>query len=227
MGGTSLTVTNILNFSQDVFEKRTFSLENQTSLNKYGVDDRLGWRKTELNNRIEKGGFVTFNVLISTELITDPIYIYDDEYIEWKEGYQQINEFKIRLDEKKSNLYIFSNKKTAKTFLTRLKNAEVMEFSNILFDFSRIEELDNLDSAWGSWEDSNGIIRRTGKFGKGLNAVIEDYSNITTLFIDYVFNRTIIQLILSREGRIYASKDLSNDELLRLFNEISDVLVVD
>ena len=227
MGGTSLTVTNILNFSQGVFENNsTFSLEKQTSLNEYGVDDRLGWRKTELSDRIEIGGFVYFNVLISTDLIYAPIYIYDDEYVEWSDGYQQIKKFKIRMDKNKSKLYIFSNKKTAKTFLNRLKNAEVMEFSNILFDFSRMEELNNLDSAWGIWEDSSGIIRRIGMFGKGINAVIDDYSKITTLFIDYVFNKTVIQLILSLEGRIYARTDLSHDELLRLFNEISEVLVV-
>ena len=122
---------------------------------------------------------------------------------------------------------MFSNKKIASLFLSRLKKAEYMDFSKILFDFSRIEELENLDSAWGSWEDSKGIIRRTGKFGKGLNKVIEDYSNITTLFIDYMYKKELVQLILSLEGRIYSSKDLSNNELMEIFNDVSGVLVVD
>ena len=117
MGGTSLTVTNILNFSQGVFENNsTFSLEKQTSLNKYGVDDRLGWRKTELSDRIEIGGFVSFNVLISTDLIYAPIYIYDDEYVEWRDGYQQIKKFKIRIDKKNQSFIFFQTKKQQKCF---------------------------------------------------------------------------------------------------------------
>lgn len=227
MAGVSLTVIDILNKIDGGFEKDAFSIELQKSLNNYGVDDRLSWRKTEFNNRIIRNGFVNYDVLISTDTIEEPIYIFDDEYVHWDNGYQKINNFKIKINDSYSKMYIFTNKKTTRLFLSRLKNEEYIDYSKIIFDFSRIEELENLDSAWGSWEDSNGIIRRTGKFGKGLNKIIDDYSKVTTLFIDYIYRTELIQLILSSEGRIYSRKDLSNYELMKIFDDVSNVLVVD
>ena len=97
--------------------------------------------------------------------------------------------------------------------------------SSINFNFSKVQELEKLNVPWGLWKDSKGIIKRIGEFGKGLPLEINDYSKITTFYIDYDYMDKIVQLILSVEGRISTPNNLKNRDMIILYNEIKNTLV--
>ncbi len=226
----SLTVLKIEKVKkEDILEKDNSSLGmEQTDLAKYGGSelDELGRSKTEIKKIYEEVGLIHYKVKMSSETIQEPIYIYDKGYFEWKKGYQKIDTFTLWIDKSTSKMYIFAPKQIADTFTQRLKKEGYISFSKLLFDFSKVGELTNLDSAWGLWEDSEGIIRRVAKFGKGINAVIEDYSRITTFYIDYKYRGDeIIQLILSSEGRISTNKNITKRELSLIYDDISRTLI--
>ncbi|MDP3013450.1 MAG: hypothetical protein Q8M92_04355 [Candidatus Subteraquimicrobiales bacterium] len=214
---------------ENILEKNSLSLEAaQTKLDNYGGSeiDELGSSKTEIKKTYEEAGFIHYEVKMSSETIKDPIYIFDEGYFEWTSGYQKIDTFSVRIDTSSSKMFIFAPKQIADILTQRLKKAGYISLSKLPFDFSRVGELTNLDSAWGLWEDSVGIIRRIAKFGKGINAVITDYAPITTFYIDYKYRGDeIVQLILSSEGRISTNKNLTHRELSIIYDDISKTLI--
>lgn len=225
--GASLTVLNIDKIlKNEIFEASSYSLEKQKTFDNYGssIED-LGLPKTEIINHFVEAGFRHYFVKMSTETIKEPIYIYDDEYIEWVKGYQKIEKFEFWVNEALLKMFVFAPKQIASTFIRRLKKEQYIIYSDIQFDFSKIGELEKLDSAWGTWEDSDGIVQRTAKFGKGINTIITDYSRITTFYIDYKYGGKLKQLILSVEGRISSQSSLTNRDIFIIYDEISKTLL--
>jgi len=163
---------------------------------------------------------------MSTETINEPIYIYDDGYVEWIRGYQKIENFEFWINENFSNLYVFAPKQMADMFIHRLTKERYITCTKLHFDFSKVGELENLDSAWGEWEDSHGAIRRIARFGKGIESEIKDFSPITTFYIDYKYGTKLVQLILGKDGRISTFSTIKYRDLLVLYNEISKTLLI-
>jgi hypothetical protein len=194
----------------------------------FGVDEikQLGNAKTEIKKSYQEGDSFLYEVKMSSDTINKPIYIYDEGYREWITGYQEIDTFDVKIEVQTSRMYIFAPKPVTDVFTTRLKKAGYISFSKLFFNFSKIGELSNLESVWGLWEDSTGVIRRTAKFGKGINTVIKDYTNITTLDIDYRYQDELMQLTLMSEGRIYTNKNLTQKDLSFIYDDISKTLIV-
>lgn len=227
MGGASLTVLKIEKvLKKEIFEKPEFSLKEQTTFDAHGNEiSDLGIPETKIEKRFMEAGLIHYKAKMSTETIKQPIYIYDDRYVEWVKGYQKIENFEFWIKEDFSNLYVFAPKQIADMFVHRMTKERYVTCNKLQFDFSKVGELENLDSAWGEWEDSQGIIRRIARFGKGIESEIKDFSPITTFYIDYKYGSKIIQLILGGGGRISTFSTIKYRDLLVLYNEISKILL--
>jgi hypothetical protein len=226
MSGISLSVMGITKMKTEVFEKKSHSLERQVTFDNWGNEIKeLGLPKTEITNCFKQGEFVHYNAKMSTETIREPIYVYEYGFFEYTNGYQKIKNFDFWINENFKFLYIFAPKQVVETFIKRLKKEGCMVCSDLPFDFSKIGELENLDSAWGVWEDSKGTVKRIAKFGKGIESEIEYYGSITTFYIDYDYNGDIIQLILGLDGRISTRRDLKQKDIFNIYNNISKTLL--
>jgi hypothetical protein len=226
MSGVSLSVMSIKKINKDVFEKESYSLERQVTFDNWGNEVKeLGLPKTELTNRFKLSEYIHYKAKMSTETIKEPIYIYENGFFECTNGYQKIKTFDLLINEDSNILYTFAPKQVVETFIKRLRKEGCMVCSDLPFDFSKLGELENLDSAWGVWEDSKGTIKRIAKFGKGIESEIEDYGSITTFYIDYNYKGNPIQLILGLDGRISTQRDLKQKDIFNIYNDISGTLL--
>jgi len=226
MSGISLSVMSIKKIKKEDFETDSFSLEKQATFDNWGNEVKeLGLPKTEITNCFKLGEYTHYKAKMSTETIKEPIYIYEDGFFECTTGYQKIKIFDFLINENCTILYTFAPKQVVETFIKRLRKEGFMVCSDLPFDFSKIGELENLDSAWGVWEDSKGTIKRIAKFGKGIESEIEDYSSITTFYIDYNYNGNPIQLILGLDGRISTQRDIKQKDIFNIYNDISGTLL--
>lgn len=165
-----------------------------------------------------------FNVKFYTNTIKKPIYIYGEGLEEYDRGYQEIEYFPFRLNNNFTKMYIFTSRKLAEPFQKRLEKNKYLSGSNIVFDFSKLKELTGFVSGYGLWKNSQGIVKKAGEFGHGVENTIEDFSVITTFYIDYMYSERQIQLILTNDGRVSTQNNLENDDLLNIFNEIESTL---
>lgn len=226
MGGASLTGIKIEKMlKKEIFEKPAFSMKAQTTLDNFGNKiDSLGLPETCIEKLGKVASFTHYKVKMSTETIKEPIYIYQDGYQEWVNGYQKIETFDFWIKEDFSSLYVFAPKLIADVFIHRLTKERYITCTALHFNFSKVTELEHLDSAWGTWEDSEGAVRRIARFGKGIETEIKNYAKITTLYIDYNYGNKIIQIILGVDGRISTYGNTKNRELLAIYDEISKTL---
>ncbi|TFH46966.1 MAG: hypothetical protein E4G94_01210 [ANME-2 cluster archaeon] len=210
----------------------SFSLDAQKTLNVWG-DDVGAYFLPETNIKYEfkDVNYRYYSVKTSSEMFKEPINIYWDDIeqiIEYNRGYSKIKLFKFMVDLDGDFIYIFAPKKTAKHFVKRIVKEKKMLFSNVKFDFSRITELENLNAAWGIWMDSKGAIRKIAEFGKDVTTELseEEYFLITTFYIDYLYKGNVVQLTLNVEGRISTLNNLNNQDMIFLYNEIKENLVI-
>ncbi len=225
MSGISATFLQIENIDENVLSQDNIFIPGQQSLDTYNINvNKLGLPKTEIHKEFQEDNFIHYNVKMSTETIKEPIYIYEDGYEEYNKGYQRIEKFNVWLNYKDNLLIIFAPKKISQLFIQRLTKANYLKVNKKEFDFSKIQELKNMDNAWGFWKDSKGIVRRIANFGKGLTEEITDYSTITTFYIDYEHDSGLLQLILSKEGSIATKNNIHQRDIYLIYKEISKVL---
>ncbi len=226
MGGASLTGTKIEKMlKKEIFNAPNFSMKAQFTLDNFGIPiDSLGLPETSVEKIGRSASFTHYKAKMSTETIKEPIYIYQDGYTEYVKGYQKIETFEFWIMEDFTNLYIFAPKQVADTFIHRLTKERYITCATLHFDFSKIKELQNLDSAWGTWEDSEGVVRRIARFGKGIESEIKNWSKITTLYIDYNYGNKLIQIILGVNGNISTYGNIRNRDLFTIYDEICKVL---
>lgn len=222
----SLTVVRIENV-KDIFKKKTgFSVKKDFSLENYGFElNKLGEPLTEIFFCESTPEYYVFLSKLSTHTIDKPIYIYEDGIEEYTLGYQEIKEFKFLIDTDFTTMYIFAPKKIARPFQARLDKHDYLRCFKIIFDFSRLQELSNFISGYGTWEDSSGVVTKTGKFGHGIETTVANFSKLTAFYIEYSYKNKRVQLILNVEGRISTSNELNEDDLLYIYHEIKDTLV--
>lgn len=230
--GVSLSVLELNNYSEEFFETEESEISAQDNFDSY---DEIEASRTGLSNpettiirqNSPYENVKIFSVKMRTQTIDEPIYVYLDEPKVIEDGYQEIEKFKFWLDESSNELYVFSKKKVVKEFVRRLNDENLVESSPVMFDFSRINELNNLVRATGTWEDSTGAVRRIAKFGVGIDEEIdeEDYESITTFYIDYKYQADTTKLILSEEGRISTKQKLEYRDLYSIFQEVRDIIV--
>lgn len=230
--GNSLSVYKIDKTCSEFGNGKSFSLDAQKTLAGWG-GNASGYFLPETNIKYEyrDANYRYYSVKTSSKMINEPINIYwdDIEQIkEYKRGYSKIKRFKFMVDLKCEYIYIFAPKKITEHFIKRIKKEKNASCSNIQFDFSRIRELENLNAAWGIWMDSNGAIRKIAEFGKDVTMEIsdEEYSLITTFYIDYLYRGKVIQLTLNVEGRLSTLNNLDYRDMIYLYKEIEQKLII-
>jgi len=227
----SLSVHKIDKTCSEFNDERSFSLNAQKALTECSHDiSEYFLPETNIKYDFKDANYRYYSVKTSSEMFKEPINIYWDaieQIIEYTKGYSKIKHFKIMVDLNCDFIYIFAPKKTAKYFVKRIKKEKKILFSEIKFDFSRITELENLNAAWGIWKDSKGAIRKIAEFGKDVITEIneEEYSLITTFYIDYLYKRHVVQLTLNVEGRLSTQNNLNDQDMIYLFNEIGKNLI--
>lgn len=229
----SLSVHNMDKTCSEFDNGISFSLDAQKTLDQWeeGVKEYF-YPETNIKYDYKDGNYRYYSVKTSSEMIKEPINIYWDDIeqiTEYTRGYSKIKHFKIMVDFNCDFIYILAPKKTAKHFVNRMKKEKKMLFSNIQFDFSRITELENLNAAWGIWMDSTGALRKIAEFGKDVTTEIseEEYSLITTFYIDYLYKGNVVQLTLNVEGRISTLNNLNDYDMIFLYNEIKEKLMIE
>lgn len=232
--GVSLTVADITKIKRDVIkEKSSFDLEDQKSLREYGIDaSKLGKSTTKISKkgkitRFDKESHYAFKVSMSSETIRKPIYIYEEGAKTTKDRYQEIENFEVWIDSNFSRMYVFAKKNVAKSFLNRLKMSNFLSYDKIKFDFRKLGLVDNIDEPWGFWKDSEGKINRVANFGQGLHEVLEkeDYEDITSFHVDYAYNSEIVQIIISKNGRISSNSSINFEDLYRIFVDMESTMI--
>lgn len=232
--GVSLTIADVEEIKADLIEeKSSFQLGNQSTLREYGIDSsKLGKSTTTISKnetitRFDRESFHEFGVKMSSETIRKPIYIYEEGAKTTKNKYQEIDRFKFWLDSNYNRIFVFAPKATAKSFLNRLKMSNFLKFTKVEFDFHNLGIVDNIEEPWGFWKDSEGKINRVANFGQGLHEVLEeeDYEDITSFHVDYNYDSEIIQVIISRDGRLSSNSKITSEDLYLIFEDISGALV--
>lgn len=174
-----------------------------------------------------------YSVSMNTDTIKEPIFVYWEEmeqkmFKEITSGYQKILKFTFCLKKDNSEIRIFSARPEANLLLRRLRREECLHCKPIKFDFKKITELEDMECAWGIWEDHEGVERKRARFGKGINTIIEvgEFETITTVYMDYTYGGETIQLIVSVDGRVSShSKSIKESDIITLFDELRAVLI--
>ena len=228
----SLSVYKIDKTCSEFKNDKSFSLDAQKALMEWG-EGISGYFLPETNIKYDfkDANYRYYSVKTSSEMFKEPINIYWDaieQVIEYTKGYSKVRNFKIMVGLNCDYIYILAPKKIAQHFVKRIKKEKKTSFFDIKFDFSRITELENLNSAWGIWMDSNGAIRKIAEFGKDVIPEIseEEYSLITTFYIDYLYERKVVQLTLNVEGRLSTQNNLNDQDMIYLYHEIGDILII-
>lgn len=231
--GVSLTVAEIADIKKDVIEENSsFNLEDQKTLREYGIDSsKLGKSTTKISKkgkitRFDSKSHYSFKVSMSSETIRKPIYIYEKGAKTTKNKYQEIEKFEFWIDSNFNRIFIFAPKATAKSFLNRLKISNLLKFNKIKFDFRLLGMIEEIEEPWGFWKDSEGKINRVANFGQGLDEVLEeeDYEDITSFHVDYNYNSEIVQIIISREGRLSSNSKIDSEDLYLIFQKLDTLI---
>lgn len=221
----SLTVLKIDSLKEIFKKEKSFTLKENSNLDDHGLGyPKIGFPLTEIKYIKKDFNYYFFEVKFSTDTKNKPIYIYGEGLEEYYKGYQEIEFFKFRLNDSFTKIYIFASKRLAEPFQKRLEKMKCLKGANITFNFSKLKELPNFVSGYGLWKNSQGIVKKAGEFGHGIETTIDDFSVITTFYIDYMYNGRQVQLILNRDGRVSTNNNLESEDLLTLFNEIEKSL---
>jgi hypothetical protein len=225
MNDNSLKVVEF-DFIHSFFKNKDyFFIGRDKAINEYGDIGCNDYPKSIVTKTGVSGSNVTFNATISGNLLKNPIYIFDHESCQyWDKGYQEVENFNFEINFELKLMYIFAPKKIANSFLNKLNSDGFITYTVVNFDFSKISDLVNKKSAWGIWKNSEGIIKRIAEFGKDIEKAIDDYSNITTLYMDYYYHDRGIQIIMGLDSRLATPNKVTKDELIGIYNEISVVL---
>ena len=229
--GSAITTLHITNIKKEIFEQKTISLEKQKELGEFeGFENiYIGYPKTTIEKLYTEKDLHYYKVLMSSDTIKEPIYVYWEGLEEPKITtlYQKVLNFFFAFNKDYSEIYIFSPRDISNLFIRRLRREKYISCNHIKFNFKKISELENMDSAWGVWEDHEGVERKRARFGKGINEIIDEkeYETITTIYMDYKYGAELIQLTLNVEGRISTtSKNISQTDIFVIFEEIREVL---
>lgn len=228
MPGHGMTVLKVEDDSISFFESNDeFRIEAQSDLHDvedYEMPELSQNTRTIVEKKNENSDFYFFEVDMSSKTKDNPIYVHRDGIEKWDNGYQRIDEFSVWLRKDPKEMFIFAPKAESKRFIKRLRKFRDAEVTTVNYDFSRIEELENLENAWGLWRDTQGIIQRVGEFGDGIEDEIDDPSKITTLYIDYEYGDSV-QLVLSEGGSISTKQNITKDDLFSIFEELRESIV--
>lgn len=229
MGGVSVT---ILELEEDCFlttENQEFPVKIEKQSDFHDVDgiemaSLSDNTRTIVKQESDTDSMRKLSVEMSSKKKNQPIYIHEQGIKRYNQGYQEIRDFQVWVEKESNKIFVFAAKDTASTFAKRLRRNQDIDTSRPDFDFSRLQELEKLDSYWGRWKDNKGRIQRIGEFGD-LEEVMDDPESITTIYIDYEYATEIIQLTLSEGASISTRQNLNKADMLEVYDEMKNIII--
>ncbi len=243
--GIALSVFGLKNPDKDILLKRTpISSLRQTNLADFNFVSELGSATSTMKpvSYNEKENIVSYDVLHYSDTINKPIRVYiediEDATFEDSEehifkaydrpvnAYQKIYKFKVDVDLTKNKIYVFTKKETANAFIRRFKDSKIIDYESIYFDLTKTNELDNIINVVGAWQNSEGRCKKKAYFGMHIDKLEEiekDKEKVTSYYVEYEHNNSIVDLFISRDGRISTqSNELTNVDLINIFHYLNE-----
>jgi len=242
----SLCVFKLINPEIDKIKKGLNSKE-QKSFADLDLVDEIGDSRSLLvfHNFDDKNNRVFYKATHYSDTISHPIRFFLDDIEETfgnvsKEvteqitkgtkrvnEYQEIHKFDVIIDFNTNEIFIFSNKRIAHSFIRRFKKAKLVDYEKIYFDMTKIDTIPELSNIWGCWENCKGRCKKKAYFGTEVHKVDGiDKKNITSYNVEYEFdNETIVSLFVAIDCRISSnSPEVKNAELFTTYNTIKNSL---
>ncbi|MEK6882601.1 MAG: hypothetical protein AABY22_23470 [Nanoarchaeota archaeon] len=206
--------------------------------------DELGSAKStlKLKNYNKDNEIANYEALHFSETIKNPVRVFFiDDYSDIQEeglninpieikrgsqildnGYQEVFKFEVIIDFKTEEIFVFTKKDVALSFMRRLRHSKNLDFELIEFDLSKIDEITELDNVWGLWEDSIGRCKKKAYFGTEVHKEEGvDVKNITSYNVIYSYGNNSIGLIICRECRISSNYSiLTNTDLFKIYQNL-------
>jgi len=149
---------------------------------------------------------------------------------EFNKGYQQVFIFDVIIDFKTSEIFVFTKKNVANSFINRFKKYGRIDYDFFQFNLDNIDMIVELENVFGAWEDvSKGRLKTKGYFGTQVHKEIEvDKNRIKSYNIEYQIDKElIIDLFISRDCKISShSSQLTNKKLLEIYNHLKEKLIL-
>lgn len=182
--GVSLSVFKIKDYKKEslIGGKEVSSL-TQATLKDFDVFDELGSAKSTLKLRSydKEKETATYDAVHFSETIKNPVRVFFPRYEDYADmqeeglnispediistapqrgsqilenGYQEVYKFEVIIDFKTEEIFVFTKKHIALSFMKRLRNSKKLDFEIMEFDLSKIDEITELNNVWGLWEDA-------------------------------------------------------------------------
>jgi len=225
--GVSLSVFKIKDYKKERFvgSGEVSTLTGQLTFKDLEIMDELGSAKStlKLKGYDKENDIANYEAVHFSETIKNPVRVFwIDDYSDIQEeglninpieikrgsrilenGYQEVFKFEVIIDFKTEEIFIFTKRYVALSFMRRLRNSKNLDFELIEFDLTKIEEITELNNVWGLWEDSTGRCKKKAYFGTEVHKVEGvEQQNITSYNVIYEYQDNSIGLIICRECRI-------------------------
>jgi hypothetical protein len=244
--GVSLSVFKIKEYKKEKFvgDKEVTTLNGQLTLKDLELMDELGSAKStlKLKGYDKENDIANYEALHFSETIKNPVRVFFiDDYSDIQEegldinpiriergsqilenGYQEVFKFDVIIDFKTEEIFVFTKKNVALSFMKRLRHSKNLDFEIMEFDLSKIDEITELDNVWGLWEDGTGRCKKKAYFGTEVHKEEGvEIKNITSYNVVYVYEENSIGLIICRECRISSnSAILTNTDLFKIYKNL-------
>lgn len=252
--GISLNVFKILEIDENKFKKEEVFSPLQTTYADFNFSDEVSSATSSLRflSQDDKNNRVTYNAVHYSDTINHPVRVFLDDIEEYlsldaasepivktkppqnqrtkviNNGYQEVYKFDVIIDFKTSEIFIFTKKSIARSFMRRFKEYSNFNYEYIYFDLTKIDELPELDNVWGIWENSSGRCKKKAYFGTEIHK--EEgikKTNITSYNVEYEYDGNAVDLFIGIECRISSkSSILTNADLFKIYQHLKKGLDV-
>ncbi len=245
----SLAVFKLVSPKKEKLMKEKLDTNPQQTFADLDLSDGLGQARSILHflNYSETLNRVSYKVTHYSDTIQNRIRIYIDDIEETYSGltheqianigtgtktvdeYQEIHHFNAVIDFENEEIYLFTNKETAKSLMKRFKRFGIIHAKRMFFNMDNIENIPELTNIWGLWEDSTGRCKKKAYFGTEVHREEGiDTKKVTSYNVTYELDdETNLHLLIMRDCRLSSnSGNIGEEELLDIYFEIKKQLGV-
>lgn len=244
----SLAVFKLIDLEKEKLLKNELNSNPQHTFSDLDLADSLGQARSILKfiDYDENANRINYKSTHYSETITNKIRIYlddledtffglnSDDIEKIKTGtkildeYQEIYKFDVVIDLNTKEIFVFTKKNVAHSFMRRFKKSGLINYEKMLFDMSNIENVPELSNIWGLWEDCNGRCTKKAYFGTEVHRLEGlDKKNVSTYNVKYeVDDGNIVDFFIMVDCRLSSrSRIINNGELFETYQEIKTHLL--
>ncbi len=141
-------------------------------------------------------------------------------------AFQHVYGFPVEVDVATGRVFVYAVKDIALSFAARLSQDGHFVTEKLCFDFGRIDETPAIENVVNAWANSSGAVRKIAFFGTDVHhAEGMKEKQFTSIRVDYEHDGELIDLQISREGRISTrSPTVTNGDLKDIFEKLAVAL---